>query len=383
VQHVQWTTLSANNHLTLALGFVSFLLLGVYRSLFGPAFALFVDHYGMGTEPFGMLVAMNGIGALLAIIFGGMVLPRLGYKQLLVIAFVSWSLGALGFAIQPVYGWLLAAALLAGWGGGALDIAINALFSHVFTSATPLNLIHVAYGVGAITGPLLVTVSFGIGLALPYGIVGMAVAFLLLLLVRLEPPPVLQPEATTSRAHAASLLWAVSAFIVLYFCYVGIEVGVGNWLSVHLTPTFGAARAASFTSIYWAMLTLGRFLAAPVSKWLEPPQLLLVSSSIMIVGFGLCFNPHIAPFGYALVGLGSAPVFPTGLLWLRSCFPTRAAAMMATVMVSATIGGIFLSWLFGVLVARLSVTVIPTLLLGSAVGCLASVLWLRWHGKHT
>lgn len=383
MQYVQQTTLPANNRLTLALGFISLLLLGVYRSLFGPAFALFVDHYGMGTEPFGVLVGMNGVGALLAIIFGGMVLPRLGYKQLLLIAFVSWSLGALGIALRPVYGWLLAAALLAGWGGGALDIAINALFSHVFASATPLNLIHAAYGVGAIAGPLLVTVSFGIGLALPYGVVGVAVAFLLLLLARLEPPAVPTPEATTSRAHAASLLWAVSAFIVLYFCYVGIEVGVGNWLSVHLTPTFGAARAASFTSIYWAMLTLGRFLAAPISKWLEPPQLLLLASILMIIGFGLCFNPHIAPVGYALVGLGSAPVFPTGLLWLRSRFPTRAAAMLATVMVSATVGGIFLSWLFGVLVARLSVTVIPTLLLGSAVGCLASVLWLRWHDKHT
>jgi len=381
VQHAHRTHLSADNRLTIALGFISFLLLGIYRSLFGPAYALFAAHYGMGTEPFGVLVGMNGFGALLAIIFGGMVLPRLGYKHLLVIAFVSWSLGALGIALRPAYGWLLVAALTAGWGGGALDIAVNALFSQVFASATPLNLIHAAYGVGAIAGPLLVTAAFGIGLVLPYGMVGVAVAFLLLLLVKLELPTVPKPEATTSRAHVASLLWAVSAFIVLYFCYVGIEVGVGNWLSVHLTPTFGAAQAASFTSIYWAMLTLGRFIAAPVSKWLEPPQLLLLSSAIMIIGFGLCFNPHIAPVGYALVGLGSAPMFPTGLLWLRSRFPTRAAAMMATVMVSATVGGILLSWLMGVLVARISVMVIPTLLLGSAVGCLLSVLWLRWHGE--
>ena len=381
MQHAHRRHLTADSRLTFALGFVSLLLLGVYRSLFGPAFALFVDHYSMGTEPFGVLVGMNGVGALLAIIFGGMVLPRLGYKHLLVIAFVSWSLGALGIALRPAYGWLLVAALTAGWGGGALDIAINALFSQVFASATPLNLIHAAYGVGAIAGPLLVTAALGIGLMLPYGVVGVAVAFLLLLLARLELPAVPKPEATTSRAQVASLLWAVSAFIALYFCYVGIEVGVGNWLSVHLTPTFGAARAASFTSIYWAMLTLGRFLAAPVSRWLEPPQLLLLASAIMIVGFGLCFNPHIAPVGYALVGLGSAPVFPTGLLWLRSRFPTRAAAMMATVMVSATVGGILLSWLMGVLVARISVIVIPTLLLSSAVGCLASIVWLRWHGE--
>lgn len=381
MQHAHRRHLTADNRLTFALGFVSLLLLGVYRSLFGPAFALFVDHYGMGTEPFGVLVGMNGVGALLAIIFGGMVLPHLGYKHLLVIAFVSWSLGALGIALRPAYGWLLVAALTAGWGGGALDIAINALFSQVFASATPLNLIHAAYGVGAIAGPLLVTAALGIGLMLPYGMVGVAVAFLLLLLARLELPAVPKPEATTSRAQVASLLWAVSAFIALYFCYVGIEVGVGNWLSVHLTPTFGAARAASFTSIYWAMLTLGRFLAAPVSKWLEPPQLLLLASTLMIVGFGLCFNPHIAPVGYALVGLGSAPVFPTGLLWLRSRFPTRAAAMMATVMVSATVGGILLSWLMGVLVARISVIVIPTLLLSSAVGCLASIVWLHWHGE--
>lgn len=386
MQHVRPTShLQANSRVTLVLGFMSLLLLGVYRSLFGPAYVLFVDRYGMGTEPFGVLVGMNGVGALLAVIFGGMVLPRLGYKQLLVIAFVSWSLGALGIALRPMYGWLLVAALVAGWGGGSLDIAINALFSHVFVSATPLNLIHAAYGVGAIIGPLLVTLvvtlASGAGLALPYGIVGFAVALLLLLLVRLEPPAVPKPEATTSRAQVASLLWAVMGFIVLYFCYVGIEVGVGNWLSVHLTPTFGAARAASFTSIYWATLTLGRFLAAPISKWLEPPQLLLAASVIMIVGFSLCFDPHIAPVGYALVGLGSAPMFPTGLLWLRSCFPTRAAAMIATVMVSATVGGIVLSWLFGVLVARFSVTVIPALLLLSAVGCLASVLWLRSHNN--
>jgi fucose permease len=364
-----------------ALGFASFMTLGIYRSLFGPAFALFAARYAITEEPFGVLLSMNGLGVITALILSGALLPRLGYKVFILLGCSLWAVGVWGITLAVPYEWLFAAVIMSGWGGGVLDITVNIVFTQTFSRAAPLNIIHAAYGVGAIAGPLIVSTFFARGLSAPYGLVAVIVIMILAAFIWLDLRPVPKPDLHQATPAPTGMLVTMLGFISLYFGYVGIEAGVGNWMSVHLTPHFGAERAAALTSIYWISLTLGRLLGAPISQRLGPAQLLLGATSVAVVGVLMCFSVPLAPAGYALVGLGSGPVFPTGLLWVRQYFPARAPAMMAIVMVAATTGGTVVVWLMGTLVGRTSVQAIPAVLLACAVGCFVSVLWLYLQGK--
>ncbi|MEM7738031.1 MAG: MFS transporter [Deinococcota bacterium] len=359
------------------LGFVSFVTLGIYRSLFGPAFALFAERYAISEASFGLLLSMNGLGVITALSLSGALLPRLSYKVFILLGCWLWALGAWGITLTVPYAWLFVAVIASGWGGGVLDITINVVFTHTFSRAAPLNIVHAAYGVGAIAGPLIVSGFFERGLSVPYGLVAVIVVLLFGGFLWLDTSPV--PKAASNQTVAApkGVFLTMLGFICLYFGYVGIEAGVGSWMSVHLTPSFGAARAASLTSIYWTSLTVGRLLGARASQPLGPAQLLLASTSVAVVGVLICFYIPFAPIGYALVGLGGGPVFPTGLLWVRQYFPARASAMMATVMVAATVGGTVVVWLMGRLVERTSVQAVPSVLFACTLGCLLSVLWLR------
>ncbi|MEM6431528.1 MAG: MFS transporter [Deinococcota bacterium] len=365
------------------LGFVSFVTLGIYRSLFGPAFALFADRYAISEASFGLLLSMNGLGVVIALILSGALLPRLGYKVFILLGCSLWALGAWGITLTVPYGWLFAAVIMSGWGGGVLDITINVVFTHTFSRAAPLNIIHAAYGVGAIAGPLIVSAFFERGLSVPYGLVAVIVMLFWGGFIWLDTSPVPRVMPSQTGTAPTGVLLTMLGFISLYFGYVGIEAGVGSWMSVHLTPRVGAEQAASLTSIYWASLTVGRLLGARVSQRWGPAQLLLIATNMAVLGVLICFYTPFAPAGYALVGLGGGPVFPTGLLWVRQYFPERAPAMMATVMVSATVGGMVVVWLMGVLVGRTSVQAVPAVLLVCAVGCLLSVAWLRSQATTT
>lgn len=58
----------------------------------------------------------------------------------------------------------------------------------------------------------------------------------------------------------------LAVFVALYVLHVGIEAGVGGWEPTHLeTVGHGAGVAATATSVYWLMMTVGRFLVAPIA----------------------------------------------------------------------------------------------------------------------
>lgn len=56
------------------------------------------------------------------------------------------------------------------------------------------------------------------------------------------------------------------------FSRAAVEAGVGGWEPTHLeTVGYGAGVAATATSVYWLMMTVGRFLVAPLACG-SPPR---------------------------------------------------------------------------------------------------------------
>jgi fucose permease len=359
-------------------GSLAFLSIGALQAVYGPAFPQLRQSFGVGAAQVGLVVSLHFAGAVIAILLLGMLLTRFGYHRILGVSGLFMTAGCAVMAAGASWEVLLLGAFVAGLGFGGLDIGLNVLFAQGFgeRSAAALNLLNASFGLGAILGPLLVAAFLPLGFRGPLLVMALVSGLLTLLLFGVRPAA--QPAgAGTQTSGLVSLL----GFILLYFFYVGGEVGTASWQATHLAPSYGEANAALLTSLFWAALTVGRLLAAPLSLVLRPPTLVLGAAGLAFLSLLLSHSLELAPYAYTLTGLFLAPVFPTGLVWLRQTFPRRAAGATAIVVASASFGAVVFPPLIGVAVEFGGGALIPSSLAAVASVCLLSAALLWWFKR--
>lgn len=363
----------------LLFSFAAFLLIGALQALYGPSFPVLRERFAIGPEWASIAISAQFGGSFIGIVFASQLLRAFGYRRVLAAAAAGVALGGAVIALAPTWGFVLGGALLAGAGAGLLNVTCNLLIAVTFMprAAPALNLINALFGVGAALGPLLVTAAAP-RFALPFALVGIVGAALLPWVARLRLPALLPAGRDT-----VPLAWgSLAGFAFLYIFYVSVEVGVTSWQTEYLTPHFGI-RAAAFTSLYWAAITVGRFIAAPISSRLKSHRMVLYSAIATTVFMIAAHRVASAPIAFALVGLSLAPIFPTALAWLTEVFPRRADQVTPVVVAAANLGPALSSPLIGVIVQAQGVRAVPTVLSGLALVLLATVTWLwqRTRGR--
>ncbi|MEV0634819.1 MFS transporter [Streptomyces sp. NPDC050619] len=363
---------------------VGFVLIGALQALYGPAIPAFREEFGLTPSAAGLGLSAHFVGGVAGVLLFDRLYGRLGNRQILGASYLLMAVGAAGFALAPNWPTALATALLAGLGFGGIDYGLNQLFAVGFghRSTAMLNILNAHFGIGAILGPALIG---AVGSAhYPAVFLGFALANLPLLLclrgVRDRAPG---PTAATAgsgtdggRVLGRSLGSVLAMFVVLYVLHVGIEAGVGGWEPTHLeTVGFGAGVAATATSVYWLMMTVGRFLVAPIALRFSAQAIITVSCAGMTVCLLLASVPALAPYAYAGVGLFIAPVFPTGLPWLHRAAP-RARRAGALVIAASMVGGVAAGPALGKAIEASGIRAVPLLLSGVSALCLAATLWL-------
>lgn len=365
---------------------VGFMLIGALQALYGPAIPGFREEFGLSPSAAGLGLSAHFVGGVAGVLLFDRLYGRIGNRRILGASYLLMAIGAAGFALAPNWPAALAMALLAGLGFGGIDYGLNQLFAVGFghRSTAMLNILNAHFGIGAILGPALIG---AVGSAhYPAVFLGFALANLPLLLclrgVRDRAP---QPSEAHAESHAEShggkilarsLGSVLAVFVALYVLHVGIEAGVGGWEPTHLeTVGHGAGFAATATSVYWLMMTVGRFLVAPIALRFSAQAIITVSCAGMTVCLLLATIPELAPYAYAGVGLFIAPIFPTGLPWLHRAAP-RARRAGALVIAASMVGGVVAGPALGKAIEWSGVRSVPLLLGAVSALCLAATLWL-------
>jgi FHS family glucose/mannose:H+ symporter-like MFS transporter len=360
---------------------VGFILIGALQALYGPSIPAFRDAYGLSPSAAGLALSAHFVGGVAGVLGFDRLFGRVGNRAVLGCSYLLMAGGAAGFALAPTWPLALVMALVAGLGFGGIDYGLNQLFAVGFgrRGAAMLNVLNAHFGIGAILGPALVGL---VGAEhYPAVFLGFAVLTVPLVLclagVRNEAPARggAEPEAT-DRARTRSLVTVLGAFVLLYVLHVGVEAGVGGWEPTHLeTVGYGATAAASATSVYWLMMTVGRFLAVPLALRWSAPAIIAVSCAGMTACLLLAAVPALAPYAYAGVGLFIAPVFPTGLPWLGQAAP-RARRAGALVIAASMIGGAAAGPVLGKAIEGAGIRAVPLILGGVSAVCLITTGWL-------
>ncbi|WP_174515041.1 MFS transporter [Streptacidiphilus albus] len=364
-----------------------FALLGALNAFYGPTIPALRSRFGLTPSGAGLALSMFYAGAVCGVLVGGYARRRVGSSRLLVASFSLMALGALGFALAPGWPCALAASLLSGIGAGGMDYGLNGLFAVGFGERSPamLGILNAHYGLGAVAGPVVISL-----LGARHYPLAFSGAAALLLLAGWFVRTVREDGAAgggsggdggarvgDSTRSRRVLLPIVFAFLALYALQVAVETGVGAWEPTYLQLLGrGPEFAANATSGFWLMLTVGRFLVAPLTlRWSEPA---IVTASCLgtTVCLALASIPALAPYALAGAGLFNAPVFPVALPWLNRAAPGIHWAATGAIL-TANLGGVAAGPLLGLGIESFGGDSVPWALVAVSCVCLGLAVRLR------
>ncbi|MFI8365494.1 MFS transporter [Streptomyces sp. NPDC085612] len=358
---------------------LAFVVIGALQALYGPAIPALRDEFGISPAVAGLSLSAHFIGALLGVLVYHLLRGRLNNRVLLGGSYALMAIGAAAFAFSPTWVLALTGTFVIGLGFGGIDYGLNQLFAVGFghRSTAMLNLLNGHFGIGAIAGPALIgwlgADSYP-EIFIGTGVISLLILFTLGGVAAREPAPAPVEGGSTGGARVLPI---IAVFIGIYVLHVAIETGVGGWEPTHLEAVgYGAATAATATSAYWAAMTIGRFVVAPISLRWSAPSILIVCCVGMAGFLLLATIPALAPYAYFGVGLMIAPIFPTCLPWLNRAVPQVAAAG-AYVIAASMIGGVAFPPLLGAVIDTMDIKTVPLLLFLLAVVCGVLSLWLR------
>ncbi|MFE9421326.1 MFS transporter [Kitasatospora sp. NPDC006697] len=356
----------------------AFVLIGALQAFYGPAIPGLRPRFGLSPAAAGLALSAHFAGGVAGVLLFDRIYGRVGNRIVLAGSHLLMAAGAAGFALAPSWPPALACALIAGLGFGGIDYGLNQLFAVAFgnRSTAMLNILNAHFGIGAILGPVLVGAVGAQHYTVVFWAFALACLPLAFCLSGVRDTPREPAGSTATGARTRSLAAVLGVFVLLYVLHVGIEAGVGGWEPTHLeTIGYGAGLAATATSVYWLMMTLGRFLVAPLALRYSAQQIIAVACTGMTACLLLASIRPLAPFAYAGVGLFIAPIFPTGLPWLNRAAP-RARAAGALVIAASMVGGVAAGPVLGSAIEQAGIRSVPLILGAVSVGCLAATVWL-------
>jgi MFS transporter, FHS family, glucose/mannose:H+ symporter len=346
---------------------LDFVLTGVVMALLGPMLPALSARWALNDAQAGYLFTAQFVASMVGMLLSGVLVRRYGYRLTLV---CGLALMALGMLLLAGSDWTLGlvSVCIFGSGFGVTTPAANLLVARMnpTNAAAPLSLLNSAWGVGAMSCPLLVAVAqrserisfFLYGMALALAALGTALCFVRFAYDEsgLASHPVATGEISTVTVRSWSK-GSVPIIAALFFVYVGTETCMGGWMAAYARRLDSGSREfwAVTPSFFWGALLLGRFLAPLVLRHVR--EIRLAAAGVALAAFGILVllaakTIMFVTVGASLTGLGLASVYPINVSLLSHWFGEMSTRVSGVVFALGSLGGGILPWLVGVLSTR-------------------------------
>ncbi len=372
--------------------YIAFISLGLPDSVLGAAWPSMHQSLGVPLSYAGILSMTVSGGTIISSLLSGKVVGRLGTGKTTVISVLMTAVSLLGFSYSGSFYALVVLAIPLGLGAGSIDSALNH-FVATHYKAIHMSWLHCFWGVGATTGPLIMSASLAskAGYSRGYLVIGgiqLALFIVLIASIPLFNRMTMQSKISAGASeHAESdrkknglnsvVIWTLLAF--LFYC--SIEISTGLWGSTYLVQVKGVepTTAASWIAMYYLGITIGRFINGLLTLVMNNKKILQLGSILMLVGVVtliVAWANSISLVGFLLIGLGCAPIFPT----LIHDTPlkvdkTNAQTLMGIQMATAYVGSTFAPPFIGLVTQQTGFGIFPLLLLGIVFGMVVAV-WM-------
>jgi MFS family permease len=371
----------------------AFLIHSTVSGTWAPRLPAIKESLGLSDGELGTALVGLAIGLLAGTRVAGAPVDRFGSRPVMRAGFPLLAATLLLPAIADSAPTLFASLLILGIASGALDVAMNAQGIEVErTLSKPiLSGLHGLWSVGLGLGAGVAALAAAANLdPLPhFAIVAAVLALASLVLLRglLPAEHHLRDEL---ESEPASVRWTLPLVLlgVIAFCSFVGEGSASDWSAVYMTQELGsspALGALAFTA-FAVTMAIARFAADPLRARLGNVTLVRGGSLIAAAGLGLgllVHAPAAAIAGFALLGLGLAPVVPiafsaAGDLDARAT--GRLVGRVATLgYVGSVAGPIMIGWLAEATSLRSSLGLVVLLALAIAACADAAAAGERPH----
>jgi len=340
-----------------------FVAVGIITTLIGNVLPTFIHQWSLTDSQAGFLIAAQFTGSSLATLLTSVLLPRFGFARVLCAGFLAFSLGFSFLGLGP---WFIAAVsvFVYGFGYGLVNPATN-LRGTVLPSknvASTVSLLNLSWTVGAVSCPLVVgqlLPRIGVrGIAIALAVVGIVIAAGHLHRHSSSPEPAAERATRPFSEWMHNLAQAPSvSLLLIFFLYVGTEVGVGNWAATQEKRLPGGALSTVLLapSFFYGFLLVGRAISPILVRRISTIAISmtgLVSAAFGTMVIILAHQTHWLFAGAAFAGLGCAPQYPIFVTWLAQTFGKNATWLSALFFGAAGAGGAALPWFMGIVGAQ-------------------------------
>lgn len=305
----------------LALIYLAFISLGLPDSLLGSAWPLMHLEMGVPISYMGIITMLISGGTIVSSLMSDRLTRKFGTKILTVASVFLTVIALFGFSFANNFSMLIVFAIPYGIGAGAIDAALNNYVA-LHYKAKHMSWLHCFWGVGTIVSP------FVMGYALTsstwnngYRIVGfMQLVIGIILLLTLSVWKVNEDVVSTTSEDVglfkALRIKGVPFLLLGFLAYCAAETTTMQWASTYFVEVKGISieRAASFASLFYIGITAGRFISGFITDKLGDRKMILLGSSVLIVGILTLAIPSssykLAFASFIIIGLGCAPIYP-------------------------------------------------------------------------
>jgi fucose permease len=303
---------------------LAFISLGLPDGLLGVAWPSMRAFFGVELQALGALLVATTAGYVVSSFSSGRLLRRLNLGTVLAASCLLTASGLLGYAAASHWPVILALGVVLGVGAGAIDAALNTYVATHY-GARMLNWLHACFGVGAASGPLVMTAVLQRGSSWQRGyvIVGVAqIALATCFVVTFRSWPRSDGLApATDRHDSASMIATLNVpaawlGMAVFIAYAGVEASIGAWTYTLLTEArhMATVEAGLLASLFWGGITAGRLLAAMAGGMVEVHVMLRIALWSVAVGVALIWADAgvvVTGAGLLIAGIACGPIFPS------------------------------------------------------------------------
>ena len=378
--------------LLLLIIYIAFIGLGIPDSLIGSAWPAIYPELDIPVGAISGITLLISGCTVLSSMFSSTLLNRFGTAKITLFSTAMTAAALLGFSFTSHYIWMLPIAVTLGLGAGAIDAGLNNYIA-LHYSVGQMNLLHCFYGIGVSLSPYLMSVALhetGWRSGYRYAfLIQMAITIVLLFSMRLWKTGTTVHEKKQRSLSLSELfrLGTVRAAWILMLTTNAIEYVCGTWGSTYLVRihNFTAEKGAQSLTLYYAGLTLGRFLSGLLSGKIRTWKRIGIGCTIVCVAIVLLLTPSdgtASVIALCLIGLGNGSVYPNLIHLTPYNFGRDVSqSVMGSQIAFAYIGVMLAPPLTGVVTSVFGFEAYPLLLVALYVIMLLSMGIFIWRLK--
>ena len=367
--------------LLLAVIYLIFISLGLPDSLLGSGWPKMQAVFSVPSSYAGYVSMTISFMTIISALLSPRMIKHFHTKWITIVSIGLTIAGLLGFSMCSRYWMLFIFAVPYGFGAGAIDASVNHYVANNY-SGSVMNFLHCFYGVGAVISPYIMA------LALKYArwnegyswtsYIQMFILFVCIISLPLWKTNGKEEEEDHSDSvgiKEALKEPAVIFTLIAFYAYCAGEATCFLWTPSYFAGTksgLSAETIASFGSLIFGGLMLGRLISGFISNKLGDRKLIRIGIFVELIGIIMVFLPidnyMVAAAGFVVIGTGMGPVYPAIQHMAPANFGKKySAAVIGLQMAAAYVGSTFMPMIFGLLQQKIGIAIMPTYLLLFAI----------------